>query len=208
MTPLEERDPARRRDTHGAPLPGVSVRIVDPETGETLPRGQAGEITFKGWNRFEGYYGDPERTAATIDARGFCYTGDRGVMGEDGYLRFLGRYKEMVKTGGENVSQLEVERFLEGHIPGVATAFVIGVPDPIWDEAVTAVIELEPGTDLDPEAVRAGCRGRLASFKIPKHVLFVSPGSWPTVGSNKIDKRSLRGWAMQELGISADEKET
>ena len=205
MTPLEEKDPAQRRDTHGAPLPGVSVRIVDPETGEEVPRGQPGEITFRGWNRFEGYYGDPERTAATIDDQGYCYTGDRGLMGEDRHLRFLGRYKEMIKTGGENVSQLEVERFLEQRISGVATACVVGVPDPVWDEAVTAVIELEPGSHLSHEEVQAQCRGHIASFKIPKHVLFRPDGGWPLVGSGKVDKTALRSWAMRELGISSQE---
>jgi len=202
MTPLEESDPIKRRDTHGAPLPGVEVRIVDPQTGEELPQGQAGEIIFRGWNRFVGYYGDPDLTAATIDAEGFCRTGDRGLIGDDGYLRFLGRYKEMVKTGGENVSQLEVERFLEQNVPGIAVVQVVGVPDPLWGEAVTAVIEQEPDSALTPEIVTACCKGRIASFKIPKHVLFMAAGGWPMTGSAKVDKIRLQSWAMRELGIS------
>ena len=199
MSRPAENDCTDRKNNVGLPLPGVAIRVVEPGTNQEFPRGQAGEITFKGWNCFQGYYGDPQTTAATIDAEGFCHTGDQGFVDGDGCLHLLGRYKEIIKTGGENVSALELELFLRQHIPGIKSVCAIGVPDKIWGEAVTVVIESED--QIATEMIKAECAKHLASFKVPRHVLFISPGEWLDKGSGKIDRIGLRDWAIQKLGV-------
>lgn len=196
-----EQDPNRGRDNVGKPLPGVAVRIVDPQTQREMAQGQVGEIVFKGWNCFKGYYGDPQGTADTIDREGYCHTGDQGFVDTDSFLHFLGRYKEIVKTGGENVSALEVEQFLCQHIPAIKSVCVVGVADAAWGEAVTAVIEPEAGTNVNPESVRVACAGRIASFKVPRHVLLISSDDWPLTGSGKVDRRKLSDWAAKQLSL-------
>ncbi len=197
-----EKDQTYRRASVGLPLPGVSVRIIDPGTNQTLPRGQAGEIAFKGWNCFSGYFGDAQTTARTIDDGGYCHTGDQGLVDADGCLHLLGRFKEIVKTGGENVSCLELELFLKEHIPGMRAACVIGIPDATWGEAVTAVVEPNRNALISPEFVRAECARYLASFKVPRHVLLIRSEEWPLTGSGKVDRSSLGKWVIGKLGTS------
>jgi fatty-acyl-CoA synthase len=203
MSRPAEKDRAYWRNSVGLPLPGVVVRVVDPQTNQELPRGQAGEIAFKGWNCFKGYYGDPEATAATIDHQGYCHTGDQGFVDADGCLHLLGRYKEIIKTGGENVSALELELWLKQHISGIRAICVIGVPDPTWGEAVAAIIEPEQNARLDPETITAECAAHLASFKVPRYVLLISSGEWHYTGSGKIDRSGLRDWAIRKLADGA-----
>ncbi len=191
-----------RRESVGSALPGVEVRVIDPATGCEAPTGEPGEVVFAGWNRFLGYLDEPHLTEQTIDAAGFCHTGDRGYLDAAGRLHLLGRYKEIVKTGGENVSQAEVEAALLKLAPSLRAVRVVGVPDPVWGEAVTAIVELDPVYPLQPEEIIARCRGQIASFKAPKYVLIMRPGEWPLTPSGKINTPELRRWAMAQLAIS------
>ncbi|TAK36414.1 MAG: hypothetical protein EPO21_03065 [Chloroflexota bacterium] len=200
ITMPEDTDPEIRRSSNGRPLPGVEMRIIDPETGQTVPPGTPGEIIFRGWDTFLGYYKMPEETAAALDAEGFVHTGDYGWLDENGYLYYRGRYKMMVKTGGENVSQREVEIFLEDNIPAVEFAQVVGVPDEVWGEAVVAFIQLRAGANATPEEIREQCRGKISGFKIPKHVLVMAPTDWPILAVGRPDKHTLRRMAMEKLG--------
>lgn len=183
-------DPYEKRIfTHGRPIEGVEVRIVDLESGKTCPPGQIGEIVVRGPNVTRGYYQMPEETAkALID--GWLYTGDLGVMDSDGYLTYKGRKKEMIKPGGFNVSALELENFLE-QIPGVLEAAVIGIPDQRLGEAVVAFIRPAGSVaDLSPDTIRDYAKRRIANYKVPKHVLIVE--DFPRTPTGKIQKNKLR----------------
>jgi len=189
----------RRLQTNGRPHPGVEVEIRDPETGERLPPGRAGEICVRGYNVMKGYYRMPEETARAIDPEGWLHTGDRGMLTEDGYLVFLGRLKDVLRVGGENVSALEVENFLLAH-PKVVAAAVIGVPDPQWGEVPAAFLQLKEGESLTEEEVVAYCRQHLASFKVPRYIRFVR--EFPMTGSGKIHKTRLREVLEKEMSGS------
>jgi fatty-acyl-CoA synthase len=136
----------------------------------------------------------------SMDEEGFFHTGDYGWMDSRGYLYYRGRYKQMVKTGGENVSQREVEALLEGH-PDIQSVQVIGLPDEEWGEAVTAVVQTRSGRDLTLEEVKEFCRRRVAGFKIPKKVLNIQEAEWPVTLVGKIDKIRLRCWALGKIRI-------
>ncbi|MFJ8001304.1 class I adenylate-forming enzyme family protein [Streptomyces sp. NPDC096310] len=187
----------RGRMSNGYPLPGVTVRICGPVTRAPQPPDAAGEICFKGWNLFSGYFKAPDLTQEAIDAEGFFHTGDYGWLDDAGRLYYRGRYSMMIKTGGENVSETEVESFLIREVEGVASAAVVGVPDERWGEAVVAYVELAPGVKFDSDALREACRGRLAGYKIPKRFLQVAPGEWPTTPMGKLRKQDLRAAARQ-----------
>ncbi|MCS6817396.1 MAG: AMP-binding protein [Blastocatellia bacterium] len=179
----------KRLQTNGRPQSGIEVEIRDPETRERLAPGQPGEICVRGYSVMRGYYGMPEETARAIDAGGWLHTGDRGMLTEDGYLIFLGRLKDVLRVGGENVSALEVESFLVSH-PKIVAAAVIGVPDPQWGEVPAAFVQLKEGERLTEEEVVAYCRQHLAPFKVPRYVRFVR--EFPMTGSGKIHKLQLR----------------
>lgn len=191
----------KRRNSMGRPLPGIEVRIVDHETRKPLGPKEIGEICFRGWNNFMGYYNMPEETANALDEQGFFYTGDMGWFDEEGYLYLSGRYKYIIKTGGENVSQEEVERFLEDKTPWIKRAGVVGVPDRRWGEAVTAIVELNPGKVITEEEIRGYMKGKIADFKIPKHIIFTEGDKWPLRPTKKLDKVKLRDMAIQKIGI-------
>jgi len=193
-------DYEKRKSTNGKPWPGIEVKVVDPETGAELPPNQPGELCLRGWSRFQGYRKNEEETKKAIDQDGFFHSGDYGWKDEDGFVIYRGRFKMMIKTGGENVSEREVEIFLEC-LPGIKSVQVIGVPDEKWGEAVTAVIEPEAGVELTKESVLEHCRGKLAKFKIPKHVLFIKGSEWPLLGVGKVDKRTLKKWGGDRLGM-------
>jgi fatty-acyl-CoA synthase len=190
-------EPETRAVASGTPFPGIEVRIVDPETREELPVGARGEIAGRGWSMFEGYHNAPERNAEAMDADGWFYTGDMGALDETGRLTFLGRTKDMLKVGGENVAALEVESFLATH-PAVRLAQVVGLPDDRLTEVPAAFVQLEPGADASAEELVAFCRGQIASFKIPRHVRFVD--EWP-MSATKIQKFKLREELLAELGL-------
>ena len=200
VVPYEEQDYTKRKYTNGKPFAGVELKIAHPETGKRLAAGQAGEICLWGWTLFQGYYKMPEETRRSLDEEGFFHTGDYGWLDEEGFLYYRGRYKMMVKTGGENVSEKEVEVVVEEH-PDIQAVQVVGVPDPIWGEAVTAVIETKAGQRLGKEDIVNFCRGKLAGFKIPKNVVFIQSHEWPVTPTGKMIKADLKKLAVERLGI-------
>jgi fatty-acyl-CoA synthase len=186
-------------EASGYPAPGYEVRVVDPETGLDQPPGTPGEIRVRGYTMMLGYYNKPEATAAALDAAAWLHTGDMGLMRPDGYLRFMGRYKDMLKIGGENVDPMEVEAYLMGH-PGISVAAVVSYPDARLSEVGVAFLRCEPGHTLTEADVLAHCRGRIASFKIPRHVVFVD--DFPMTSSGKIQKVKLREEALRRWPLS------
>ena len=185
-----------RTETSGYPAPGYEVRIVDPATGAPCPPGVEGELQVRGFSLMLGYYRKPAETAASYAEDGWFRTGDMAVWRRDGYMRFLGRYKDMLKVGGENVDPMEVEGLLLDH-PEIRQAAVVGAPDARLAEVAAAYVEREPHSRLDAEAVAAWCRGKVASFKIPAHVFFID--SFPMTESGKIRKVALRADARSRL---------
>jgi fatty-acyl-CoA synthase len=181
-------------EASGYPAPGYEIRIVDPATGADAPAGAPGEILVRGYTLTRGYYEKPEATAAAIDADGWLHTGDMGLLRADGHLRFMGRYKDMLKIGGENVDPMEVEAFLMGH-PAIDLAAVVSYPDGRLAEVAVAFVRRQPDAALTEDEVLAHCRGRIASFKIPRHVFFVD--DFPMTGSGKIQKVRLRDEALR-----------
>ena len=187
----------QRCESSGYPAPGYEFRIIDPETGEQLHTGVPGEILVRGYMLMQGYYNKPEETARAIDAEGWLHSGDMGLLRADGCLRFMGRYKDMLKVGGENVDPMEVESFLLEH-PGVRDAAVVGYPDERLGEVAVAFVRPEPEHAPTPEELIAHCRGRIAGFKVPRHVLFVE--EFPMTGSGKVRKVDLRELALVQVG--------
>jgi fatty-acyl-CoA synthase len=183
-------------EASGYPAPGYEIRVVDPETGHDQPAGTPGEILVRGYTLMRGYYDKPEATTAAIDADGWMHTGDMGLLRPDGHLRFVGRYKDMLKIGGENVDPMEVEAYLVGH-PAISLAAVVSYPDARLSEVGVAFVRCEPGASVTAADVIAYCRGRIASFKIPRHVLFVD--DFPMTSSGKIQKVALREEALRRL---------
>ncbi|MGE0152228.1 MAG: class I adenylate-forming enzyme family protein [Reyranellaceae bacterium] len=182
--------------SNGVPIPGMRIRIADPATGRDRPTGETGEIRLKGWAVFNGYLDMAAETEAAFDAEGWLKTGDLGHFDGEGLLYLTGRLKRMIKTGGENVSEREVELFIEDRVPGVALAQVVGIPDPAWGEAVIAFVEPLPGAVLDEAAVTAACKSGLANFKVPKRVLFLREQDWPRNDIGKIAKDALTALAV------------
>jgi fatty-acyl-CoA synthase len=182
-------------EASGYPAPGYEIRVVDPDTGRDCPAATPGEILVRGYTLMRAYYNKPEATAAAIDGEGWMHTGDMGMLRADGHLRFMGRYKDMLKIGGENVDPMEVEAFLMSH-PGINLAAVVGYPDERLSEVGVAFVRREPGHALTVGDVLAHCRGRIASFKIPRHVVFVD--DFPMTSSGKIQKVKLREEALRQ----------
>lgn len=187
-------DAELRFSTCGAPMPGADIRILDPDTRAELPVGRAGEIVYRGYQTFSGYHGAPEKSAASFE-NGWFRTGDLGALDDNGHLSFLGRIKEMLKVGGENVSPSEVEAFLETH-PSVKLAQVVGVPDARLTEVVAAFVELRENQRLSADDIIRFCKGKIASFKIPQFVRIVD--AWP-MSTTKIKKDLLRADLVKEL---------
>ena len=193
----------------GVPLPGYDYKVVDPETGKPVPFGTPGELLCRGYGVMQGYYQKPEETAKVLDADGWFRSGDMCILYEDETIRFLGRFKDMLKVGGENVDPAEVEALLLSH-PAVSRVVVVGVPDPRLSEVACACVVLQPGaegTATPPgagagmlEALTSHLRGQVASFKIPRHVVVVD--ELPMTASGKIQKFKLREICLQQLGLS------
>jgi fatty-acyl-CoA synthase len=188
----------RRVSTVGRVHPHVEIRVADPETGATMPRGEAGEFQTRGYSVMRGYWDEPEKTAQAIDADGWMHTGDLAVMDDEGYVNITGRIKDLIIRGGENISPREIEEFLYGH-PDIVDVQVVGVPDPKYGEEVCAFVRTRPGAEVSAEAVREFCRGRIAHFKVPRHVLVVD--EFPMTVTGKIQKYKLRELATGELGL-------
>lgn len=183
-----DEDDDTRATTCGSALSGVQLRIVDPETGRPLPAGTPGEMTIKGFSVFEGYWKSPEKNREVFDAGGWFHTGDRCAMDAAGRVSYLGRIKDMLKVGGENVAALEIESYLCTHA-AVLIAQVVGMPDARLTEVPAAFIQLKPGATCSEEEIIAFCKGRIASYKVPRVVRFVD--EWP-MSSTKIQKHRLR----------------
>jgi fatty-acyl-CoA synthase len=183
-------------EASGYPAPGYEIMVIDPATGREQPSGEPGEILVRSDMLMQGYYRKPEETAKAIDQDGWMHTGDMGVMRADGHLRFMGRYKDMLKIGGENVDPMEVEAYLMTH-PAMNLVAVVGFPDARLSEVGVAFVRLEPGPRLTEAEAVDYCRGRIASFKIPRHVLFVEDFPWTSSG--KIQKVKLREEALRRL---------
>ncbi|GAA4906098.1 fatty-acyl-CoA synthase [Actinomycetospora succinea] len=187
-----------RLTTGGHPMPGMRVRVVDPETGRDLPPDTPGELLFRGPTAFDGYFRDPEATAATIDAQGWVHTGDVVTVDADGRVTFRTRLKDMLKVGGENVSAAEIENHLLTH-PAVGVVAVVAAPDARYVEVPAAFVQLAPGATATAEELIAHCVGRIASFRVPRYVRFVE--AWPMSGT-KIRKVELRGRIAEELAAA------
>jgi fatty-acyl-CoA synthase len=192
-------DPLEKRvGTVGRVHPHVEVKIISPETGQVLARGEPGELCTRGYSVMLGYWNDPERTDEAIDRGRFMHTGDLAVMDDEGYVNIVGRSKDMVIRGGENVYPREIEEFLMGH-PDIADVQVVGVPDPRYGEELMAWVVCRGGAELDREAVAEFCRGKIAHFKVPRYVQCVS--EFPMTVTGKVQKFKLREQAIEELGL-------
>jgi len=193
-------DPIERRVASiGRVQPHLEVKIVD-EAGAVVPRGQAGEVCTRGYSVMRGYWDDPERTAEAIDAEGWMHTGDLGTIDDAGYGNIVGRIKDMVIRGGENIYPREIEEFLHAH-PKVADVQVVGVPDPKMGEELCAWVRLAPGEIANEDEIRAYCRGRIAHYKIPRYVRFVD--DFPMTVTGKVQKFLIRQAMIEELGLEA-----
>jgi fatty-acyl-CoA synthase len=192
-------DLERRTATIGRVHPHVEIKVVDPASGETVPRGTPGEFCTRGYSVMVGYWNEPDKTAEAIDADGWMHTGDLAVMRDDGYCSIVGRIKDMVIRGGENVYPREIEEFLYTH-PDVEEVQVIGVPDEKYGEEICAWIRMRAGaTPLDVDAARAFCDGRLAHYKIPRYVMVVE--EFPMTVTGKVRKVEMRAVAVEALGL-------
>ncbi|KNB53407.1 AMP-binding protein [Streptomyces caatingaensis] len=188
----------RRTGTVGRVLPHIEIKVVDPDTGATVPRGRTGELCTRGYSVMLGYWDEPERTAEAIDADRWMHTGDLAVMDEDGYVRIVGRSKDMIIRGGENVYPREIEEFLHTH-PKIADVQVIGVPDErMGEEIMACVILRDPGEPLTRDELARYCRGRLAHYKVPCYLRIME--TFPMTVSGKVRKVQLREEAVALVG--------
>ena len=202
LTHLTTRDDSleRRTQTVGKNLPHQEVKIVNVETGATVPLGEIGEICFRGYHIMRGYYGQPDKTAGTIDANGWLFSGDLGTMDADGYVQITGRRKEMIIRGGENIYPREIEEFLFTH-PKIAQVAVFGIPDEFYGEEVMAWIQLHAGETATEDEIRAFCKDQIAHFKIPKYIWFVE--DFPMTVTGKLQKFRMREIALEKLQTKA-----
>ncbi len=198
LTHLTSRDDdmERRTETVGSNLAHQEVKVIDTESGRIVPFGQTGEICFRGYHIMREYYGQPEKSADTIDEAGWLHSGDLGSMDEKGYVRITGRLKDMIIRGGENIYPREIEDFIFTH-PAVAEVAVFGIPDEFYGEEVMAWVKLHAGETLTEESLRDFCQGSIAHFKIPKVVWFVE--EFPMTVTGKLQKFRMREAVMKKL---------
>jgi fatty-acyl-CoA synthase len=198
LTHLTTRDDnmERRTQTVGRNLPHQEVKIVDVESGATLPLGEIGEICFRGYHIMRGYYGEPEKTAETIDGNGWLFSGDLGTMDADGYVQITGRRKEMIIRGGENIYPREIEEYIFTH-PKVAQVAIFGIPDDYYGEELMAWVQTHAGETLTEDELRDYCDGQIAHFKIPRHIWFVE--DFPMTVTGKLQKFRMREIALEKL---------
>ena len=188
-----------RVGTVGQVHPHVEIKVIDPANGRTVPRGETGEFCTRGYSVMTGYWEDPERTREALDADGWMHTGDLATIDGDGYARIVGRTKDMVIRGGENIYPREVEEYLYGH-PAIADVQVIGIPDERYGEELMAWVVLKPGAELNLEGLRAFCDGRIARYKVPRHLKLVD--EFPMTITGKVQKFRMREAAIEELGLA------
>ena len=190
----------KRVSTVGRVHPHVEVKISDPATGATVARRQPGELLTRGYSVMLGYWEEPERTAEAIDGRRWMHTGDLATIDEDGYVNIVGRIKDMIIRGGENVYPREVEEFLYTH-PDVSDVQVIGVPDSKYGEEIMAWVKLREGSTTTGDELRGFCKGKIAHFKVPRYVKLVD--EFPMTVTGKIQKFKMREAAIAELGLES-----
>ena len=188
----------KRVATVGQVHPHVEVRIVDSGTGDTVPRGHAGELKTRGYSVMLGYWDDEARTAEAVDDEGWMHTGDLATMDEDGYINIVGRIKDMIIRGGENIYPREIEEYLYRH-PEVVEVQIIGVPDARYGEEIMAWVQLRDGVALDAEDIKEFCRGQIAHYKIPRYIKFTD--QFPMTITGKIQKYLMREVSIEELGL-------
>jgi fatty-acyl-CoA synthase len=193
-------DLERRVSTVGRVHPHLEIQIIDPATGLVVPEGTPGEFCTRGYSVMLGYWEQPDKTAEAIDAAGWMHTGDLATMDEAGYVRIVGRIKDLVIRGGENIYPREIEEFLYTH-PDVADVQVVGVPDPKYVEEVLAAVRLRPGATVTEDELREFCRGKIAHYKVPRYVRFVD--EFPMTVTGKVQKYKMREEAVVALGLSA-----
>ncbi len=192
-------DPLEKRvGTVGRVHPHLEIKVVDPETGAVVDREQPGELCTRGYSVMLGYWNEPGKTDEVLDRARWMHTGDLAVMDDEGYLRIVGRIKDMVIRGGENLYPREVEEFLYGH-PDVADVQVVGVPDPRFGEELMAWIVPRAGAEIDRDSVAAFCEGKIAHYKVPRYVATVE--SFPMTVTGKVQKFKLRELAIEQLGL-------
>jgi len=192
-------DPIDKRvGSVGRVHPHVEVQVVDPATGLTVPRGASGELCTRGYSVMLGYWGDPERTAEAVDRAGWMHTGDLATMDDDGYVNIVGRIKDMIIRGGENVYPREIEGFLYTH-PDIVDVQVIGVPDVRYGEEIMAWVKVRDGAALGTDDVRAFCQGRIAHYKVPRYVHVTD--EFPMTVTGKVQKYLMRQAAVELLGL-------
>ncbi|HEY8506228.1 MAG TPA: AMP-binding protein, partial [Gemmataceae bacterium] len=206
ISTLSDRaDPLEKRvSTFGRAQPHVEIAVRDPATGAVLPRGAPGEFCARGYHVMRGYWNDESTTQRAIDAAGWMHSGDLAVMDADGYVRIVGRLKDMIIRGGENISPREIEAVLESH-PAVGEVQVVGVPSVKYGEEVMAFVRLRSGATVAEAELDAFCRERLAGFKVPRYWKFVE--SFPMTVTGKIQKFRLREMAVEELGLQQAAKQ-
>jgi fatty-acyl-CoA synthase len=195
-TPLE-----KRVSTVGLVQPHLQVKVIDPVTGEIVPPDTSGELCTRGYSVMHGYWEDPSRTAEAIDAAGWMHTGDLATMDPEGYVNIVGRIKDMVIRGGENIYPREIEEFLYRH-PQIQDVQVVGIPDAKYGEELCAWIILKPGQTLSEDDVKAFCKGQIAHYKVPRHIRFVS--AFPMTVTGKIQKFKIREEMKLQLGLQED----
>jgi fatty-acyl-CoA synthase len=204
ITMTTTRDPVERRvSTVGKVFPHTEIKIIDPVSRKMVPRGEIGEICARGYCVMKCYYNNPSATHATLDANGWNHTGDLGTMDEQGYVKIVGRLKDMVIRGGENIYPREIEEFLHNH-PRIADVYVIGVPDVKYGEELMAWVKVAPGEELTEEEVKEFCRGKIAHYKIPRYIRFVT--EFPMSITGKIQKFRMREISIRELHLEAASK--
>jgi len=188
----------RKAATVGLPLPHSEVKLINPATGNLVPCGERGELCCRGYQVMSGYYKMEDATNAAIDSEGWLHTGDLATMNAQGYLNIVGRLKEMVIRGGENIFPREIEEFLVRH-PRVADVYVVGVPDAFFGEELLAVVRLREGDAVTEQELREFCKGKMSHQKIPRYFQFVD--AYPMTASGKVQKFVLREQAIQVLGL-------
>jgi fatty-acyl-CoA synthase len=189
-----------RVNTVGRAMPQTEIQIASVSTGETLPRGEQGEVCVRGYAIMKGYDGDPAGTAQVIHEDGWLHTGDLGLMREDGCIKITGRSRDVIIRGGENIYPREVEEFLYSH-PKVGEVQVVGIPDARLGEIVVAWVRLTPGSEATEEEIKDFCQGQIAYYKIPAHIRFVD--AFPATLSGKIQKYKMREFEIEARGLQS-----
>lgn len=194
-SPLE-----KRVGTVGVISPHLEIKIIDPATGQIVPIGQPGELCTRGYSVMLSYWNNPEATANAIDTARWMHTGDLATMDEEGYINIVGRIKDLIIRGGENVYPREVEEFLYTH-PKISDVQVIGVPDEKYGEEIMAWVMLKPSEQATPEELQEFCKGKIAHYKVPRYFKFVD--SFPMTVTGKIQKFHMRQQSTEELGLQS-----